>query len=88
MFFTRASRPPGAGSIISFVSPSCPLWLNPLVPKKKKPKRFRATTAVKAMARQAIGTPPPVQREESTRRPKKEKHKPTLRSLLSDAESP
>jgi len=56
------------------------------VTKKKKPKRFRATTAVKAMARQAIGTPPPVQREESTRRPRKEKHKPTLRSLLSDGE--
>lgn len=50
--------------------------------KKPKKKKFTATQAVKAMARTAIGTPPPVQREESTKRVKKQKHKPTLGKLL------
>ena len=56
------------------------------VPKKKKPKPFRAASAVKAMARNAIGTPPPVKRAESKKRRKQEKHKPTIGKLLSDAE--
>lgn len=56
------------------------------MPKKKKLKKFRATTAVKAMARKAIGTPPPVQREESIKRRRKEKHKTTLRKLLAEGE--
>jgi hypothetical protein len=56
------------------------------VPKKKKKKRFTATKAVKSMARAAIGTPPPVQREESVKRAKKEKHKATLEKLLADAD--
>jgi hypothetical protein len=53
---------------------------------RKKKKTFTATKAVKAMARAAIGTPPPVRREESTRRVKKEKHKPTVGRLLSESE--
>jgi hypothetical protein len=56
------------------------------VPKKKKPKPFRASTAVKAMARTAIGTPPPVKRKESKKRAKSEKHRPTIGKLLSDSE--
>jgi len=54
------------------------------VPKKRKKKKFTATQAVKSMARTAIGTPPPVQREESRKRADREKHKPTLGKLLSD----
>ena len=39
------------------------------------------------MARTAIGTPPPVQREESRKRVKKQKHKPTLGKLLAESDS-
>ncbi|HWG50751.1 MAG TPA: hypothetical protein VN669_13720 [Candidatus Acidoferrales bacterium] len=56
------------------------------MPKKKRPKPFRATTAVKAMARTAIGTPPPVKRKESRKRGKAEKHRPTMGRLLSESE--
>ncbi|MGE5324656.1 MAG: hypothetical protein ACM3SW_17450 [Actinomycetota bacterium] len=56
------------------------------MPKKKKPKPFRATSAVKAMARTAIGTPPPVKRKESRKRTKSQKHKPTIGRLLSESE--
>jgi len=63
------------------------LWLNLFVAKAKKKKRkFTATAAVKSMARTALGSPPPVQREESGKRVKKDKHKPTLGKLLSDSE--
>lgn len=64
--------------------PAGKLWLNLDVPKKKKLKRFTATTAVKSMARTALGSPPPVQKEESRKRVKKEKHKPTMGKLLAD----
>lgn len=57
------------------------------VPKKKKKRnKFTATTAVKSMARTALGAPPPVQREESQKRAKREKHKPTLGQLLSNSD--
>jgi hypothetical protein len=59
------------------------------MPKKKKPKPFRATTQVKAMAREAIGTPPPTRREPDTKkkaRDKQTKHKPTLAKMLSEPE--
>ncbi len=52
--------------------------------KKKKPKPFRAVTAVKAMAREVVGTPPSTRRVESSNRPKRAKHKPTLGKLLSE----
>jgi len=54
------------------------------VPKKKKLKKFRATTAVKSMARAAIGTPPPVKRAENKKRGKQEKHKINVEKLLAD----
>jgi hypothetical protein len=62
------------------------LCLNQYVPRKKKPKKFTATKAVKSMARAALGTPPPVQREESIKRRKQPKHKPTLSKLLGETE--
>lgn len=54
--------------------------------KKKKPQRFSAVTAVKALARERIGAP----RTESVVPDKRkklksgEKHKPTLGKLLAD----
>lgn len=53
--------------------------------KIRKPKPFRAAAAVKAAARQAIGTPPATRAVPSTKKPKAEKHKPTLGKLLRDA---
>jgi len=54
------------------------------MPKKKKRKRFRAVEAVKAMARERIGTPPASRVIPDRKRTEKEKHKPTLRDLLDD----
>jgi hypothetical protein len=51
--------------------------------RKKKLKPFRAVTAVKAAAREAIGTPPATRREPASTR-EKEKHKPTLGKLLTE----
>ena len=50
--------------------------------QKKKQKRFSAVKAVKALARERVGTPPPVRKEENIRKQTKEKHKPTLAKLL------
>ena len=52
--------------------------------KKRKKKKFTATKAVKSMARTAIGTPPPVQREDTRKHAVKEKHKLTLGKLLTE----
>ena len=54
------------------------------MPKKKKIRRFRAVTAVKEMARERIGTPPPTQVVPDRKKRKNEKHKPTLGKLLGD----
>jgi hypothetical protein len=54
------------------------------VPKKKKLKSFSATSAVKAVSRAVLGTPPPVKRAENKKRAKQEKHKPSLGKLLAD----
>jgi hypothetical protein len=54
--------------------------------KKKKLKKFSATSAVKAASRAVLGTPKPVKRVESTKNPKKDKHKPSLAKLLADAD--
>jgi len=54
------------------------------VPRKKKSKVFRATSAVKSIARDVLGTPPPVRRSENKKRQKKEKYKTTLGKLLSE----
>ena len=65
---------------------SWPSWLNSPVPKRKKLKKFRATSAVKAASRAVLGTPPPVRRDENKKRAKKDKHKPSLGKLLADAD--
>jgi hypothetical protein len=56
--------------------------------KPRRPKPFRTASAVKAAARESIGTPPPTRAEpaEKKRKGKAEKHKPTLGEMLSDTE--
>ena len=56
--------------------------------KPRKPKPFRASAAVKAAAREKIGTPPPTRAEPSVknRTAKSPKHKPTLEKLLGEDE--
>jgi len=54
--------------------------------KKKKSRKFSATTAVKSLAREVLGTPPPVRKKESAKRVKKAKHPATLEKMLSDPE--
>jgi hypothetical protein len=57
--------------------------------KKRKPaKRFPVVEAVKAAAREHIGTPPPTRRDPDKSKPAKPKHKPTLSKLLSDEGEP
>jgi hypothetical protein len=52
--------------------------------RKKKKKPFRAVTAVKELARERIGTPPPTQVVPDRKKRKKEKHKPTFGNLLAE----
>jgi hypothetical protein len=52
------------------------------VAKRKKPKPFRAVTAVKSAARENIGAPPPTRRVPDKKKSPREKHKPTLGKLL------
>jgi len=54
-----------------------------IMPRKRKVKRFRAVEAVKAMARERIGTPK-ASRIVLDRKKKEEKRRPTLKSLLED----
>jgi len=54
------------------------------VPTKKKPKKFRAVEAVKALARERIGAPPASRVVPNRKKRKQEKHKPTLERLLQD----
>jgi hypothetical protein len=53
---------------------------------KKKAKKFRATSAVKAASRAVLGTPPPVRRDENKKHAKKVKHKASLGKMLAEAE--
>ena len=53
------------------------------MPKKRKKKRFSATTVVREMARERVGAPKPSQLI-APKKSKVEKHKPTLGTLLSD----
>ena len=61
-------------------------WLNTVVPKKKKLKKFTATSAVKAASRAVLGTPPPVKRAENKKHSRKPKHKPSIEKLRADAD--
>jgi hypothetical protein len=56
------------------------------VAKKKKPKKFRAVKAVKAMARETVGMPPATRRDPDRKKQSNAKHKPTLADLLTDSE--
>lgn len=53
--------------------------------KKKKVKRFRAVEAVKALARERIGTVPSA-KVVPDRKKDPPKHKPTLGKMLEDAD--
>jgi len=53
--------------------------------RKKKVKKFRAVTAVKELARERVGSPP-AEKIVIEKKRKPEKHKPTLRTLLREAE--
>lgn len=52
--------------------------------KRKKPKPFRAVSAVKAAAREKIGAPPPTRRVPDVKKKNREKHKATLGKLLGE----
>jgi hypothetical protein len=54
--------------------------------KPRKPKPFRAASAVKALAREVIGAPPPTRAvpADKKRKGKAEKHKATLKDLLNE----
>lgn len=56
------------------------------MPKKKKPKPFRAVKALKALARDTVGMPPATRLDPDRKKESKEKHKPTLGRLLSETE--
>jgi len=54
------------------------------MPRRKK-KKFSATKAVKSLARETIGSPPPVQRIPPIKESRKEeKHKATLGKMLAE----
>ncbi len=53
--------------------------------RKRKKKTFRAVEAVKAMARERIGTPPASQVVPDRKKKKTEKYKPTLGKFLDEA---
>ena len=54
------------------------------MPRKKKQKRFRAVEAVKALARERIGTPKASRVVPDRKKTPTDKHKRTLGQLLSD----
>ena len=56
--------------------------------KPRKPKPFKASTAVKAAARENIGATPPTRTGPSMKKraAKSPKHKPTLEKLLGEDE--
>ena len=61
---------------------------NQVVPMPRK-KKLSATKLVKAMAREAIGAPPPTRRAPDAKKKAKQKstkHKPTLGRILSEQE--
>jgi hypothetical protein len=53
--------------------------------RRKKSRRFRAVEAVKALARERIGTPP-AEKIVVEKKRKPEKHKPTLGRMLGEVE--
>ena len=56
-----------------------------IMPRRKKPRRFQAVTAVKELARERLGTPP-AEKIVPNKKKKPEKHKPTLEKLLDETD--
>ncbi|HXE90786.1 MAG TPA: hypothetical protein VNK82_07485 [Terriglobales bacterium] len=54
----------------------------------KKRKKFEAVKAVKEMARERVGAPPPTRRAPDVKKQRRhqQKHKPTLGKMLSEVE--
>ncbi len=57
-----------------------------MAPKKAKKKTVTAAKIVKSIARQVLGPTPPTRTAPARKKPKTEKHKPTLGNLLSSEE--
>ena len=55
--------------------------------RKKKPKPFRAVTAVKSASREHIGALPPTRFVPDAKKKNKPNHKPTLPKLLADPDT-
>lgn len=55
--------------------------------RKKKPKPFRAVTAVKSAAREHLGSPPPTRFEPGIKQQARPKHKATLPKILADPDA-
>lgn len=53
------------------------------MPRKKKPRRFQAVTAVKELARERVGMPPAA-KVVPNKKKQREKYKPTLPKLLDE----
>jgi hypothetical protein len=53
------------------------------MPRRKKRKTFQVVTAVKELARERLGSPPP-EKIVPNKKKRPEKHKPTLAKLLED----
>jgi len=53
------------------------------MPRRKKPRRFEAVTAVKELARERVGTPP-AGKVVPNKKKLPEKHKPTLGKILGE----
>ena len=53
------------------------------MPRRKKPRRFEAVTAVKELARERVGTPPPGKIVPNKKK-RPEKHKATLGKTLGE----
>ena len=77
------ARPSFSLEIIAVLRRSRHLWQDGGMAKKRKVKKFTRVAAVKALARERVGTPP-AEQIVAHRKEKKEKHKPTLEKLLSE----
>jgi hypothetical protein len=53
------------------------------MPRRKRRKTFHAVTAVKELARERVGSPPP-EKIVPNKKKRPEKHKPTLGKLLGE----
>ena len=60
------------------------LWQDGAMAKKRKLKKFRKVEAVKALARERIGTPRASQAIPDGRERNEKKHKTTLKKLLAE----